>query len=168
MWDYPSKTRLAKTGFPTSQPLRKGAGNVDNPDSPTSRGYGVNGELYMSFELGDKSWKVTVSDTRRGASRYNVAAGDTAAVTHCIGQARERCKLEPQAGVHSCYEAGRDGWWLHRWLIGQGVDNIVVDSASIEVNRHARRAKTDRIDGDKLLAMLLRHHRGEPCVVGAA
>jgi len=128
----------------------------------------IQGELYMSFELGDKSWKVTVSDTRRGPSRYNVAAGDTAAVTHCIGQARERCKLEPQAGVHSCYEAGRDGWWLHRWLIGQGVDNIVVDSASIEVNRHARRAKTDRLDGDKLLAMLLRHHRGEPCVVGAA
>nr|WP_311732106.1 IS110 family transposase [Variovorax paradoxus] len=61
----------------------------------------------------------------------------------------------------SCYEAGRDGWWLHRWLIEQGVDNIVVDSSSIEVNRHARRAKTDRLDGDKLLAMLLRHHRGE-------
>jgi transposase len=80
---------------------------------------------------------------------------------HCIGQARERCKLESQAKVHSCYEAGRDGWWLHRWLIEQGVDNIVVDSSSIEVNRHARRAKTDRLDGDKLLAMLLRHHRGE-------
>jgi transposase len=63
--------------------------------------------------------------------------------------------------VHSCYEAGRDGWWLHRWLLEQGVDNVVVDSSSIEVNRHARRAKTDRLDGDKLLAMLLRHHRGE-------
>ena len=63
--------------------------------------------------------------------------------------------------VHACYEAGRDGWWLHRWLIEQGVDNIVVDSSSIEVNRHARRAKPDRLDGDKLLAMLLRHHRGE-------
>ena len=63
--------------------------------------------------------------------------------------------------MHSCYEAGRDGWWLHRWLIEQGIDNIVVDSASIEVNRRARRAKTDRLDGDKLLAMLLRHHAGE-------
>ncbi|MDM0110234.1 hypothetical protein QTH97_35460 [Variovorax sp. J22R24] len=78
-----------------------------------------------------------------------------------FGKARERCKLEPQAKVHSCYEAGRDGWWLHRWLIEQGFDNIVVDSSSLEVNRHARRAKTDRLDGDKLLAMLLRHHRGE-------
>ena len=63
--------------------------------------------------------------------------------------------------MHSCYEAGRDGWWLHRWLIEHGVDSIVVDAASIEVNRRARRAKTDRLDGDKLLAMLLRHHAGE-------
>lgn len=63
--------------------------------------------------------------------------------------------------MHSCYEAGRDGWWLHRWLSELGVDNIVVDAASIEVNRRARRAKTDRFDADKLLAMLVRHHGGE-------
>jgi transposase len=129
--------------------------------APQVKDTAIEPDLYMSFELGDKSWKVTASDGRHGPSRYNVDAGDTAAVAHCIGKARERCKLEPQASVHSCYEAGRDGWWLHRWLIEQGVDNIVVDSSSIEVNRHARRAKTDRLDGDKLLAMLLRHHRGE-------
>jgi transposase len=63
--------------------------------------------------------------------------------------------------VHSCYEAGRDGWWLQRWLKEQGIDSIVVDSSSIEVHRRARRAKTDRLDGDKLLAMLLRYHGGE-------
>ena len=63
--------------------------------------------------------------------------------------------------MHSCYEAGRDGFWFHRWLIEQGIDNIVVDSSSIEVNRRARRAKTDRLDGDKLLAMLIRYHGGE-------
>jgi len=73
----------------------------------------------------------------------------------------ERGKLEPQVKVHACCEAGRDGWWPHRWLIEQGTDNMVVDSSSIELNRHTRRAKTDRIDGDKLLAMLLRHHHGE-------
>ena len=129
--------------------------------APQDKDTAIAGELYMSLELGDKSWKLTVSDGQRGASRYNVEAGDTTAVAHCIGRARERCKLAQQAKVHSCYEAGRDGWWLHRWLIEQGVDNIVVDSSSIEVNRHARRAKTDRLDGDKLLAMLLRHHRGE-------
>lgn len=121
----------------------------------------IQGELYMSFELGDKQWRLTLSDGRRGPSRYSVGAGDTAAVAQCIGKARERCKLESQTRVHSCYEAGRDGWWLHRWLVEQGIDNIVVDSASIEVNRRARRAKTDRLDGDKLLAMLLRHRAGE-------
>jgi len=118
-------------------------------------------DLYMSFELSDKKWQLTLSDGRRGPSRYSVDAGDTAAVTQCIGKARERCKLDPQSKVHSCYEAGRDGWWLHRWLVEQGIDNIVVDSSSIEVNRHARRAKTDQLDGDKLLAMLLRHRTGE-------
>lgn len=121
----------------------------------------IQAELYMSFELSDKKWQLTMSDGRRGASRYNVEAGDTAAVVQCIGKARERCKLQAQAKVYSCYEAGRDGWWLHRWLLEQGIDNIVVDSASIEVNRHARRAKTDRLDGDKLLSMLLGHHWGQ-------
>ena len=119
------------------------------------------GELYMSLELGDRSWKLTISDGRRGPSRYSVEAGDTAAVLDCVAKARARCGLGAGVTLHSCYEAGRDGWWLHRWLIAQGIDNIVVDSASIEVNRRARRAKTDRLDGDKLLAMLLRHHAGE-------
>jgi len=119
------------------------------------------GQLYMSLELGDRSWKLTIGDGRRGPSRYSVEAGDTAAVLDCVAKARARCVLSAEAKLHSCYEAGRDGWWLHRWLIGQGIDNIVVDSASIEVNRRARRAKTDRLDGDKLLAMLLRHHTGE-------
>ena len=117
--------------------------------------------LYLSFELGDKRWTLTLSDGRRGPSRYTVGAGAQADVLACIGKARGRCQLPASAPVHSCYEAGRDGWWLHRWLRAQGIDNIVVDSASIEVNRRARRAKTDRLDGDKLLAMLLRHHAGE-------
>jgi transposase len=128
---------------------------------PQGKDTAIQGELYMSFELGDKQWKLTASDGRRGPSQYSVDAGDKEAVLNCIRKAKERCKLEPQAKVHSCYEAGRDGWWLHRWLIEQGIDNIVVDSASIEVNRRARRAKTDRLDGYKLLAMLLRHHGGE-------
>jgi len=119
------------------------------------------GELYVSFELGDKKWKVTAGDGRLAPSQYGVDAGDKEAVLDCLRKAKERCKLGPQAKVHSCYEAGRDGWWLHRWLIEQGIDNIVVDAASIEVNRRARRAKTDRLDGLKLQAMLLRHHGGE-------
>jgi transposase len=118
-------------------------------------------DLYLSFELGDKRWTLTLSDGRGGPRRYTVSAGAQAEVVACIGKARRRCGLAASAPVHSCYEAGRDGWWLHRWLRAQGIDNLVVDSASIEVNRRAKRAKTDRLDGDKLLAMLLRHHAGE-------
>ena len=117
--------------------------------------------MYVSFELADKKWKLSLSDGRRSPSRHTVDAGDTVAVLECLTKARTRCSLSAQCKVHSCYEAGRDGWWLHRWLIEQGIDNIVVDAASIEVNRRARRAKTDRLDGDKLLVMLLRHHTGE-------
>ena len=119
------------------------------------------GDLFMSFELGDKQWKLSIGDGRRGVSRYTVAAGSTTAVGECIAKAGVRFKTPPGARVHSCYEAGRDGWWLHRWLTALGVDNIVVDPSSIEVNRRARRAKTDRLDADKLQAMLVRHHRGE-------
>jgi transposase len=115
----------------------------------------------MAFELSDKSWNLALGDGARGPSRYPVAAGDKGAVLDRIAKAKARCGLPQQAKVHSCYEAGRDGFWLHRWLIEQGIDNIVVDSSSIEVNRRARRAKTDRLDGDKLLTMLLRYRAGE-------
>jgi transposase len=121
-------------------------------------------ELYMAFELGEKNWKLSLGDGARGPSRYTLAAGDTAALLECIAKAKARCGLAPEARVRSCYEAGRDGFWLHRWLIAQGIDNIVVDSASIEVNRRARRAKTDRLDGDKLLSMLIRYYADEPRV----
>ena len=118
-------------------------------------------ELYMAFELGEKSWKLALGDGVRSPSRYTVATGDTTALLECIAKAKARCGLAPGARVVSCYEAGRDGFWLHRWLLAQGIENIVVDSASIEVNRRARRAKTDRLDADKLLAMLLRYAGGE-------
>ena len=129
--------------------------------APQGKDTASQGELFVSLELADKTWKLSLSDGRRGPSRYTVDAGDTVAVLECLTKARTRCSLSTQCKVHSCYEAGRDGWWLHRWLVEQGIDNIVVDAASIEVSRRARRAKTDRLDGDKLLAMLLRHHAGE-------
>ena len=120
--------------------------------------------LYMAFELGEKNWKLALGDGVCSPSRYTVAAGDTVALHECIAKAKARCAVAPEASVHSCYEAGRDGFWLHRWLIEQGIDNIVVDSSSIEVNRRARRVKTDRLDGDKLLSMLIRYHADEPRV----
>jgi transposase len=78
-----------------------------------------------------------------------------------IAKAKKRFGLAADAAVRSCYEAGRDGFWLHRHLLASGVDNRVVDSASIEVNRRQRRAKTDRLDAGKLLNLLLRYHGGE-------
>jgi transposase len=78
-----------------------------------------------------------------------------------IAKAKKRFQLAADAPVRSCYEAGRDGFWLHRQLAACGVDNGVVDSASIEVNRRQRRAKTDRLDAGKLLNLLLRYHGGE-------
>jgi transposase len=63
--------------------------------------------------------------------------------------------------IASCYEAGRDGFWLHRFLCAHEIESRIVDSASIEVNRRARRMKTDRLDAEKLLSMLLREALGE-------
>ncbi|MGF6965736.1 transposase [Paraburkholderia sp. WC7.3g] len=117
--------------------------------------------LYVAFELGDNSWKLSLGDGVRAPSRCMVAAGDTAAVLMAIARAKARCHLATDAPVRSCYEAGRDGFWLHRWLSDQGIVNLVVDPASIEVNRRARRAKTDRLDSDKLLSMLMRYPAGE-------
>ncbi len=122
---------------------------------------GAAGQLYMAVELSDKKWLLVLSDGARGPSRYTVDAGDKRAVLDAIAKAKARCGLVGEVVVRSCYEAGRDGFWLHRWLLEQGIDNLVVDSASIEVNRRARRVKTDRLDGGKLLTMLMRYLGGE-------
>lgn len=121
--------------------------------------------LYVSFELADKAWKLTCGVTPGGRCvRFNVPAGKPELVLQGIARAKRRLGLQAQAApVYSCYEAGRDGWWLHRWLNSQGIHNIVIDASSIEVKR-GRRVKTDRIDGDKLLLVLMRHLAGERCV----
>jgi len=121
----------------------------------------ISGDLFVAFELSDRQWKLSIGDGGRSVSHYTVESGNTDAVGDCIAKASRRLRTGARAHVHSCYEAGRDGWWLHRWLGALGVDNIVVDAASIEVNRRARRAKSDRLDADKLLTMLVRHHAGE-------
>ena len=135
---------------------------MDAPDTALhGQDTSIIGQLYVAFELGDRSWKLSLGDGVRAPSRCTVAAGDTAAVTTAIARAKVRCHLPADAAVRSCYEAGRDGFWLHRWLTAQGIVNLVVDSASIEVNRRKRRAKTDRLDSDKLLSMLMRYYGGE-------
>jgi transposase len=78
-----------------------------------------------------------------------------------IGKAKKRFGLPDHSPVHSCYEAGRDGFWLQRFLETHGINNVVVDSASIEVKRRRRQRKTDRLDAGKLVSMLIRWDRGE-------
>ena len=118
--------------------------------------------LMLAFELGSTKWVLgfTTAPAQRPRLR-TIAAGDLPGLTKEIRLAKARFGLSLDAPVRSCYEAGRDGFWLHRWLITQDVENVVVDSSSIEVNRRARRAKTDRLDVGKLLALLLRWLWGE-------
>lgn len=118
--------------------------------------------LYLALELGWTSWKLAFTVGVAQAPRLRkIMARDVTALEHEITQAKARFKLPPTAPVVSCYEAGRDGFWVHRCLEQLGVRNLVVDSSSIEVNRRARRAKSDRLDAEKLLGMLLRHALGE-------
>jgi transposase len=116
----------------------------------------------MGIELGLREWWLTLSTgPAAGRMRVRVRPGDRAAVEDAIRRGTARFGLPPTPPVRSCYEAGRDGFWPHRFLGSVGVDNLVVDSSSIEVPRRQRRAKTDRIDGEKLLQLLLRHWGGE-------
>jgi transposase len=118
--------------------------------------------LYLAFELGKNTWKLgfTVGVAQQPRERM-IPAGALDMLQQEITRAKQRLGLPEEARVVSCYEAGRDGFWLHRYLMAHAVENLVIDSASIEVNRRQRRAKTDRLDVRKLLTMLLRHSAGE-------
>ena len=118
--------------------------------------------IYLAFELSNIHWRLgfTTGPGRRPRQR-TINARDLIALEDEIRRAKERFDLHETAGVVSCYEAGRDGFWLHRYLVGQGIENLVVDSSSIQVNRRARQAKTDRMDVEKLLSQLIRYRSGE-------
>jgi len=122
-------------------------------------------KLYLALELGNAGWKLGFTVGLGQAPRLRgLKVRDLAGLRRELELAKERFGLPQEAVVFSCYEAGRDGMWLHRLLEAQGVNNLVVDSASIEVNRRYRRAKTDQLDVGKLLNMLVRYHAGEPKV----
>jgi transposase len=118
--------------------------------------------LYMALELSNSKWRLGFTIGLGQSPRLRkLVAGDLRGLMEEIHLSKVRFRLSERAAVISCYEAGRDGFWLHRYLVAQGVDNHVVDSASIEVNRRKRRAKTDRLDVGKLLTMLIRSAQGE-------
>jgi transposase len=116
--------------------------------------------MYIAFELSNSKWKLMFSDGIKRRQK-TIAAGDLAQLEQEVVKARERFNLSQDITIYSCYEAGRDGFWIHRYLEKQGICNFVVDSSSIEVNRRWRRAKTDRIDVGKLMDMLIRYTNGE-------
>lgn len=118
--------------------------------------------LYLAFELSASKWKIafTVGLGQRARVR-TLEARDLDRLQVEVEAAKKRFGLAPEVKVVSCYEAGRDGFWLHRALAEMGIENLVVDSASIEVKRRRKHAKTDRLDVAKLLEMLVRYCLGE-------
>jgi transposase len=118
--------------------------------------------LFLAFALSTSTWKLgcTTGAAQRPRERH-VPARHLAAVQEEIPRATQRFGFPADAPVVCCYEAGRDGFWLHRWVGAQGVENLVVDSSSLAVQRRQRRAKTDRLAVHKFLMMLLRHVAGE-------
>ncbi|MGH8587236.1 MAG: IS110 family transposase [Gammaproteobacteria bacterium] len=118
--------------------------------------------LYLAFELGNTEWKLAMTTRVDQAPLVRtIPARALKPLDTEIARAKAHLGLPATAPVRSCYEAGRDGFWLHRYLTSRGVTNSIVDSSSIEVNRRRRRTKTDRLDACKLVTMLLRADAGE-------
>jgi len=118
--------------------------------------------LYLAFELSQKTWKLGLTTgSRQNPREKNIEARDLQSLEAVIQEARRRFGLSDCAPVVSCYEAGRDGFWLHRHLLACGIQNLMVDPSSMEVGRRARKAKTDRLDVGRLLRGLVRYHLGD-------
>jgi transposase len=118
--------------------------------------------LFLALDLGSKRWQLVfaVADGRRPRTR-SMAAADLPTRWQEIAQAKIRFGLDAAAPVRSCYEAGRDGFWLHRALLAHGLVNVVVDPGSIAIDRRRRRAKTDRLDGYQLVVQLMHAVAGD-------
>ena len=131
---------------------------------------GEHATMYVAFELSKAKWKIgIVLPGGQKMSRFSLTGGDTAGLADLLARKLEEAAARCGAvRVISCYEAGYDGFWLHRWLAERGVENQVLDPASIEVERRKRRIKTDRIDLEKLMRVLLALCRGEPRVCSLA
>src|SRR5215469_6067341 len=120
------------------------------------------GTLYIALELSQDKWLLACATQAAEKPRFRpVTARDLDRLDQEIARAKKRFGLPDDAPVCTCYEAGRDGFWLHRALTKRGIHNVVVDSGAIEVNRRRKHAKTDPIDAAKLLNLLCRYHTGE-------
>lgn len=121
----------------------------------------------LAMELSKKSWIVAVNTPLSDKiSRHTLKPGDGKELLDLCERIRTRVARETKKRVEmvSCYEAGYDGFWLHRLLQAHDIRNHVIDPASLQVDRRARRAKTDRVDAERLLRSLMAYLRGEPKV----
>lgn len=113
-----------------------------------------------SLELSVAKWKIAFSDGER-RKLVTIDAGDWKTFDAEVSKARDRFEMPENSKLFTCYEAGRDGFWIHRELARKDIQNIIVDPSSIEVSRRARRAKTDTLDAIGLVEKLVKHIRGE-------
>jgi transposase len=116
--------------------------------------------LYMALELSSKKWLLVFGNGKK-IRQISIDANNIQKLDEEIKRSKEKFKLLREATVYSCYEAGRDGFWIHRHLEEIGIINYVIDSSSVSVTKKARQSKTDRIDGEKLLRKLISHVKGE-------
>jgi len=117
--------------------------------------------LMLAMELGEEHWKLGFSSAfGQPPLVRDIASRDTTALLKSIAWATQKLGLASGTRVVSCYEAGREAFWLHRFLRSQGIENLIVDSSSIEVPQKRRRAKTDRLDLAGLCDLLARHLAG--------
>jgi transposase len=118
--------------------------------------------LYVAFELSLEHWKLAFAVGTQSRVRVRtVRAGDLDAVQEEIRRAQRQFGLPPEAKVVSGYEAGRDGFWLHRALTAAGLENRVLESSSLQVDRRSKRVKTDRLDAEALVRALVRREQGD-------
>lgn len=120
--------------------------------------------IHLTIELSCRAWLVAARLPGDEKPRlHRIVGGDSAALLALVSSLRARAatRLGAPIGVVCCFEAGRDGFWLHRLLTAQGVVNYVLEPASVLVNRRARRAKTDRLDAEGMLRVLAAWLRGD-------
>jgi transposase len=120
--------------------------------------------LYVALELSRATWLVALhSPIANKVSQHRLDGGDVEGLLGLIARKREQAaaRLGRSVRVACCFEAGYDGFWLHRWLCTRGIENRVLDAASLLVDRRARRPKTDRLDAAGLLRTLMALERGE-------
>ncbi len=121
------------------------------------RGYEVGTVLYMAMELSNSKWQLGFGNGTK-LRRKSIAARDRKCLLEEVALAKAKLQLPAEAQVVCCFEAGRDGHWIHRWLESEGFEVLEVDSSSIETTRRRKHVKTDRVDVEKLLDLLIRHY----------